>query len=120
MKYMLKIINQETVHIFVVGFLNRYFILIVLQIDKLGYTTDDTFMMRYLMNDSFWGGPSSPIFFYAGNEGDVTGFANNTVRAFHRSFFQYLQNFICFWYGKFISGLRIIFRAQIIELLRIF
>lgn len=48
------------------------------KIDKLGYTTDDTFMMRYLLNDSYWAGEKSPIFLYAGNEGDITGFANNT------------------------------------------
>ncbi|XP_075241325.1 lysosomal Pro-X carboxypeptidase-like isoform X2 [Convolutriloba macropyga] len=51
----------------------------VLTIDKFGFTTEEKFSMRYLLNDSFVGGVTNPpIFFYAGNEGDVTGFADNT------------------------------------------
>lgn len=37
-----------------------------------------TFQQRYLVNDTFWGGPTAPIFLYAGNEGDVDLFTNNT------------------------------------------
>ncbi|XP_063726560.1 lysosomal Pro-X carboxypeptidase-like [Symsagittifera roscoffensis] len=49
------------------------------KIDKFGFTTEDTFRMRYLINDSFVSpSPNPPIFFYAGNEGDITGFADNT------------------------------------------
>jgi lysosomal Pro-X carboxypeptidase len=48
------------------------------RIDKFGYTRQDEFSMRYLVNDDWWAGNNGPIFFYAGNEGDVTGFANNT------------------------------------------
>ncbi|KAG0528800.1 hypothetical protein BDA96_05G043900 [Sorghum bicolor] len=39
-----------------------------------------TFQQRYLINDTFWGGRSrtAPIFLYAGNEGDIDLFTNNT------------------------------------------
>jgi lysosomal Pro-X carboxypeptidase len=37
-----------------------------------------TFQQRYLINDTFWGGRTAPIFLYAGNEGDIDLFTNNT------------------------------------------
>ncbi|CAD6258299.1 unnamed protein product [Miscanthus lutarioriparius] len=37
-----------------------------------------TFQQRYLINDTFWGGPAAPIFLYAGNEADIDLFTNNT------------------------------------------
>ncbi|XP_021289471.1 lysosomal Pro-X carboxypeptidase-like [Herrania umbratica] len=39
-----------------------------------------TFQHRYLINDTYWGGPkkNSPIFVYTGNEGDIEWFAQNT------------------------------------------
>jgi lysosomal Pro-X carboxypeptidase len=37
-----------------------------------------TFQQRYLVNDTFWRGRTAPILLYAGNEGDVELFANNT------------------------------------------
>nr|CAB3490951.1 unnamed protein product [Digitaria exilis] len=37
-----------------------------------------TFQQRYLINDTFWAGKTSPIFLYAGNEGDIDLFTNNT------------------------------------------
>ncbi|KAL3628203.1 hypothetical protein CASFOL_027249 [Castilleja foliolosa] len=37
-----------------------------------------TFQQRYLINDTNWGGPKSPIFVYTGNEGNVEWFAQNT------------------------------------------
>ncbi|KAL6595556.1 hypothetical protein ACP70R_047896 [Stipagrostis hirtigluma subsp. patula] len=37
-----------------------------------------SFQQRYLVNDTFWGGRTAPIFLYAGNEGDVELFTNNT------------------------------------------
>ena len=38
------------------------------------------FQHRYLINDTFWGGPkkNAPIFVYTGNEGDIEWFAQNT------------------------------------------
>ncbi|KAJ1274362.1 hypothetical protein BS78_05G056900 [Paspalum vaginatum] len=37
-----------------------------------------TFQQRYLVNGTFWRGRTAPIFLYAGNEGDVELFTNNT------------------------------------------
>ncbi|KAG8089022.1 hypothetical protein GUJ93_ZPchr0011g28157 [Zizania palustris] len=37
-----------------------------------------TFQQRYLVNATFWGGKAAPVFVYAGNEGDVELFTNNT------------------------------------------
>ncbi|KVH90618.1 Peptidase S28 [Cynara cardunculus var. scolymus] len=39
-----------------------------------------TFQQRYLINDTFWGGPKTkaPIFVYTGNEGNIEWFAQNT------------------------------------------
>ena len=37
-----------------------------------------TFQNRYLINDTWWTGPTSPIVFYTGNEGDIELFAQNT------------------------------------------
>ncbi|GER41872.1 serine carboxypeptidase S28 family protein [Striga asiatica] len=39
-----------------------------------------TFQQRYLINDTFWGGPKGnfPIFVYTGNEGGIEWFAQNT------------------------------------------
>jgi lysosomal Pro-X carboxypeptidase len=48
------------------------------RVDKFGFSRQDKFSMRYLVNDDEWKGNNAPIFFYAGNEGDITGFANNT------------------------------------------
>lgn len=47
------------------------------KIDHFSYTNKDTYEERYLVNNDSWvkGGP---IFFYAGNEGDILSFANNT------------------------------------------
>ncbi|WCJ34246.1 Serine carboxypeptidase S28 family protein [Euphorbia peplus] len=38
------------------------------------------FQQRYLINDTYWGGPkqNAPIFMYTGNEGDIDWFAQNT------------------------------------------
>lgn len=37
-----------------------------------------TFKQRYLYNDTWWDRGKGPIFFYAGNEGNVVGFWENT------------------------------------------
>ena len=50
------------------------------QLDHFNFQTNRTFLQRYLIARKNWkvGGP---IFFYTGNEGDITWFANNTVSA---------------------------------------
>lgn len=38
----------------------------------------DTFPMRYIVNAQYWYPQQGPILFYAGNEGDIWGFYNNS------------------------------------------
>lgn len=37
-----------------------------------------TFAQRYFTYSKYWKGPGAPIFFYTGNEGDVTLYVNHT------------------------------------------
>ncbi|VAI03676.1 unnamed protein product [Triticum turgidum subsp. durum] len=37
-----------------------------------------TFPQRYLVNGTYWGGKTAPVFVYAGNEGNIELFTNNT------------------------------------------
>lgn len=46
-------------------------------VDHFSFTNNETFQLRYLINDTFWRN-GGPIFFYTGNEGDITMFAQNT------------------------------------------
>lgn len=48
------------------------------QVDHFGFANADTFKQRYLINKDHWN-DGGPIFFYTGNEGDITWFCNNTV-----------------------------------------
>lgn len=56
-----------------------YYFFSPLQIDHFGFLEDGTFKQRYLVNDKHWQQPGGPVFFYTGNEGDITWFCNNTV-----------------------------------------
>ncbi|XP_012260896.2 lysosomal Pro-X carboxypeptidase [Athalia rosae] len=47
-------------------------------VDHFSFTRNDTFKIRYLVNDTWQRGDNSPIFFYTGNEGNITVFAENT------------------------------------------
>ena len=48
--------------------------------DHFGYSNKDTFDLRYLINDTWWDQEGAgPIFLYAGNEGYIETFAENTV-----------------------------------------
>jgi len=51
-------------------------------VDHFSFANNDTFNMRYLINDTFWK-PGRPIFFYTGNEGDIELFCNNTVSYYY-------------------------------------
>ncbi|KAK9889368.1 hypothetical protein WA026_004644 [Henosepilachna vigintioctopunctata] len=46
-------------------------------IDHFSYTSNKTFKLRYLVNETFWTA-NGPIFFYTGNEGDIELFAQNS------------------------------------------
>ncbi|KAG8307504.1 lysosomal Pro-X carboxypeptidase-like [Homalodisca vitripennis] len=49
------------------------------KLDHFNFLSNATFKLRYLINDTYWSPKSdSPIFFYTGNEGDITVFAQNT------------------------------------------
>ncbi|XP_071449372.1 lysosomal Pro-X carboxypeptidase [Hetaerina americana] len=48
-------------------------------VDHFNFATNETFKLRYLINDTFWDQKNNgPIFFYTGNEGDIEMFAENT------------------------------------------
>ncbi|XP_019634121.1 PREDICTED: lysosomal Pro-X carboxypeptidase-like [Branchiostoma belcheri] len=47
-------------------------------VDHFSFATSDTFDQRYLINRKYFEGDGGPIFFYTGNEGDITWFGDNT------------------------------------------
>jgi lysosomal Pro-X carboxypeptidase len=47
-------------------------------LDHFSFVDNSTFALRYLTNDSYVRSDRSPILFYAGNEGDIELFAENT------------------------------------------
>ena len=47
------------------------------QVDHFNYVNQDRYKQRYIISDDEWC-DGCPIFFYAGNEGDIFMFANNT------------------------------------------
>lgn len=49
------------------------------QVDHFSYTNNDTFELKYLINDTYWDVNKGPIFFYAGNEAPIEDFSDNTV-----------------------------------------
>jgi lysosomal Pro-X carboxypeptidase len=48
------------------------------RIDHFNGSYDDTFEMRYLVNDQYYNASFGPILFYTGNEGDIYTFYNNS------------------------------------------
>jgi len=50
------------------------------KVDHFSFAIQDTFNLRYLVNDTWWKTENAPIFFYTGNEGRIELFAENTVR----------------------------------------
>jgi len=59
--------------------MNYYFLHFFYQVDHFSYTNDDTFELKYLMNDTYWDVNKGPIFFYAGNEARIEEFCKNSV-----------------------------------------
>lgn len=47
------------------------------KVDHAAYSNSDVFKQRYIVSTDHWQA-NAPIFFYAGNEGDIFSFANNT------------------------------------------
>ncbi|KYQ50108.1 Lysosomal Pro-X carboxypeptidase [Trachymyrmex zeteki] len=50
----------------------------VLKVDHFSFAVQDTFKLRYLINDTWRKQQNAPIFFYTGNEGNIEVFAENT------------------------------------------
>lgn len=48
------------------------------RVDHFSYSNNDYFKQRVITSTDHWGGEGAPIFFYAGNEGNIWDFANNT------------------------------------------
>lgn len=48
--------------------------------DHFSFSIQDTFKLRYLLNNTWQKGDDAPILFYTGNEGSIETFAENTVR----------------------------------------
>ena len=49
----------------------------IFPVDHFAYTNTDKFSLKYLYNATYYK-PGGAIFFYAGNEGSIEGFASNT------------------------------------------
>jgi hypothetical protein len=49
------------------------------RVDHFGFTNEDHYLQRYLINDTYWDHNQGPIFFYTGNEGDIEAFTQNSV-----------------------------------------
>ncbi|XP_020292385.1 lysosomal Pro-X carboxypeptidase [Pseudomyrmex gracilis] len=49
-----------------------------MRVDHFSFAVQDTFELRYLMNDTWRKTNNAPIFFYTGNEGNIEHFAENT------------------------------------------
>ncbi|KAH9635749.1 hypothetical protein HF086_013857 [Spodoptera exigua] len=47
-------------------------------LDHFGFQRNETFEIKYLVNDDNWDQGSGPIFFYTGNEGQIEVFAKHT------------------------------------------
>ncbi|KZC07914.1 Lysosomal Pro-X carboxypeptidase [Dufourea novaeangliae] len=47
-------------------------------VDHFSFSVEDTFKLRYLINDDWQKESNAPIFFYTGNEGNIEIFAENT------------------------------------------
>jgi len=47
-------------------------------VDHFSFVNSDTYLEKYLYNDTYWDHDGGPIFFYTGNEADIETFANNT------------------------------------------
>ncbi|XP_011687217.1 PREDICTED: lysosomal Pro-X carboxypeptidase [Wasmannia auropunctata] len=48
------------------------------RVDHFSFAVQDTFKLRYLVNDTWRKTQNAPIFFYTGNEGSIEVFAENT------------------------------------------
>lgn len=59
------------------------------KVDHFSFAVQDTFKLRYLLNDTWRKTENAPIFFYTGNEGRIEVFAENTVRAIINYFYIY-------------------------------
>jgi len=47
-------------------------------VDHFSFVNSDTYLEKYLYNDTYWDHDGGPIFFYTGNEADIETFANGS------------------------------------------
>jgi len=48
------------------------------RVDHFSFVNSDTYLQKYLYNDTYWDHDGGPIFFYTGNEGNIEDFAESS------------------------------------------
>nr|CAD7398983.1 unnamed protein product [Timema cristinae] len=57
---------------------DMHLLVVSVAVDHFSFANNNTFQLKYLINDTYWKQDGGPIFFYTGNEGAIEVFAENT------------------------------------------